>query len=115
MAASEEPPSSRPDQPRGPAPYQPPWPAQPLPSGRPSLGLAVASLLLGLLGVFLSWFTFGIPSLLAVALGAVAIRRANVGGGSRALGTAGLVLGLIPVLILGGFAVLLAAGYIASN
>lgn len=75
----------------------------------------MASLLLGLFGLFLSWFTVGIPSLLAVVLGAVAIRRANVGGGSRAIGMTGLVLGLIPVVILGGFAVLLAAGYLASS
>jgi hypothetical protein len=66
-------------------------------------------------GLFLSWITFGIPSLLAVVLGAVATRRTGVGAGSRAMAVIGLVLGLIPVVILGGFALLLGAGLIASN
>jgi hypothetical protein len=113
-------PASQPTQPQVPLPYQPPpyqqaWPPPAMPASRPGPGLAVASLVLGLLGLFLSWFTFGIPSLFAVVLGAIAIRRANVGAGSRAMGVAGLVLGLIPVVILGGLGVLLGAGLIASS
>jgi hypothetical protein len=111
-------PASQPTPPQGPLPYPPPYqPAWPpaVPAGHPGPGLAVASLVLGLLGLFFSWFTFGIPSLFAVVLGAIAIRRANVGAGSRAMGVTGLVLGLIPVVILGGLGVLLGAGLMASS
>lgn len=116
-------PTSQPAPPQVPPPYQPThqpayqpaWPPPAVPVRRPGPGLAVASLILGLLGLFFSWFTFGIPSAIAVVLGLVAIRRANVGAGSRAMGVAGLVLGLIPVVILVGFAILLGAGFIASS
>jgi hypothetical protein len=75
----------------------------------------VASLILAVFGLFFSWLTFGVPSLVAVVLGIVASRRANAGPGTRIMAVAGLVLGAIPVVILAGLAVLLAAGYLASS
>jgi hypothetical protein len=67
------------------------WPAQ-----QPSSGLAVASLVLGIVGVFLSWFLFGIPSILAVIFGHVGLSKANNGtGGGKGMAIAGLVTGYV--------------------
>jgi hypothetical protein len=74
--------------------YQPVPPQQP----RPNSGLAIASLVLGLVGLFLSWFTFGIPSLLALIFGIVAIRQTGAGWGKRGgrgMAVAGTVLGAV--------------------
>jgi hypothetical protein len=118
---SEEP--GRQDASRTPPPYrpphqqpsQPPWqPSHPA-TPQPGPGLAVGSLLLAVFGLFFSWFTFGVPSLIAVVLGIIASRRANAAPGTRIMAVAGLVLGAIPVIIFVGFAVLLAAGALATS
>lgn len=83
-----------------PAGYYPPdvmpggTPAPPPP--RPNSGLAVASLILGLTGVVVSWFTFGIPSLLALIFGIVGIRQTtNRQREGRGMAIAGTVLGAV--------------------
>jgi hypothetical protein len=78
-----------------PPPYYP-YPAQPAPRNS---GMAVASLVLGLVGLFVSWFTFGIPSILAVIFGHIGISqtRPDRGLSGRGMAIAGLVLGYIVV------------------
>lgn len=65
---------------------------------------AAASLTFGILGVLLSCCAFGVPSLLAVVTGHLAIREIKSSGRSgRGLATAGLILGytlLIPAVAL---------------
>ena len=87
--------------------YVPP-PLGPAPTGlqysvRPNSGLAVASLVLGLCGVVVSWFTFGIPSLLALIFGIVGIRQTtNRQREGRGLAIAGTTLGAV-MLLLGAY------------
>ena len=61
-----------------------------------SNGAGVAALVLGILGLFLSWITLGIPSLLAIILGGVGIAEAKSDPQcSSGSAVAGLILGLI--------------------
>jgi len=81
-----------------PGPYQQPYPYQPYGPPRPTNGLAVASMVLGILWVY--W----IGSILALVFGYVArdqIKRSGQGGDGMAI--AGIVLGWVGVgfLILG--------------
>jgi len=64
-----------------------------------SKGLAIASLVLGIIGVVTSWFFFvGLPvSLLGLALAIVGRRRVQ----GKGMATAGLVLSIIGVAIAG--------------
>jgi hypothetical protein len=72
-------------------------PYAPIP--KPS-GFAVASLVLGILGVFVSWFTFGIPSLLAVVFGHVGVSRVRRGiGDGRGMAISGMVLGYFVIAL----------------
>jgi Domain of unknown function (DUF4190) len=108
VAPPNQPPPIQPYQaPAGPAPMQQPYPAVPMqgylpiavPVLPPSSGVSTASMVLGIIGLFVSWFLFGIPSILAVILGHVGIsdtkhnRRAG-----RGQAVAGLVLGYLVVV-----------------
>jgi hypothetical protein len=67
---------------------------------RPNSGLAIASLVLGLAGLLLSWFTFGIPSLLALIFGIVGIKQtAHRQREGRGLAVTGTVLGAVMLLL----------------
>ncbi|SNY44269.1 protein of unknown function [Paractinoplanes atraurantiacus] len=77
--------------------------------------MAVASLLLGIVGVLGGWCTFAVPCILAIVFGYVGLGQTRGGARSgRGMAIAGLVLGLIPtavialILILGGIGALLA-------
>ncbi|MBD0292103.1 MAG: DUF4190 domain-containing protein [Jiangellaceae bacterium] len=64
-------------------------------------GFAVASLVLGLIGLFVSWLTLAIPSILAVIFGHVALARVRRGiADGRGLAIAGLVLGYLTLAVL---------------
>ncbi|ATO13243.1 hypothetical protein CO540_04885 [Micromonospora sp. WMMA2032] len=70
----------------------------PLPLARPVLtsGMATASLVLGILGVLGGWCLFGLPCLLAVVLGHLALRETRDGARSgHGMAVAGLVLGYV--------------------
>jgi|SRR5215207_5452479 len=72
-------------------------PYAPIP--KPS-GYAVASLVLGILGFFLSWITFGIPSMLAVVFGHVGVSRVRRGvGDGRGMAISGMVLGYLVIAL----------------
>ncbi|HEX6194851.1 MAG TPA: DUF4190 domain-containing protein [Jiangellaceae bacterium] len=89
----------------------PHWSAGPAgwPSAEPPKGLAVASLVCGISGILLSWFLLGIPSILAVIFGHIALSRAKQGTGSgRELAIAGLITGYV---IIGIFALFLFLGF----
>lgn len=81
------------------APQPPPfnrvvYPQQ-IPIQRPSNGMATASLVLGILGVFLP-----ILGVLALIFGGIGISKANQGAGGKGQAVAGLVLGIIGTLVL---------------
>ncbi|MDT0532303.1 DUF4190 domain-containing protein [Micromonospora sp. DSM 115977] len=70
----------------------------------PASGVAVASMVLGILGVLGGWCLFGLPCLLAVILGHVGLHetRDNTKSG-RGMAVAGLVLGyvfVVPMILL---------------
>ena len=80
-----------------PLPDAPVVPYAPIP--KPS-GFAVASLVLGILGLFLSWITFGIPSMLAVVFGHVGVSRVRRGvGDGRGMAISGMVLGYLVIAL----------------
>jgi lysylphosphatidylglycerol synthetase-like protein (DUF2156 family) len=68
-------------------------------------GLAVAALVVGIVGVVLSFtVVFGfVLGVAAIVLGAIAMGRARTGAGGKGMGVAGLVLGISAVV----FAVLM--------
>ena len=79
--------------------------AAPQPQSKPS-GMAIASLVLGIIGV--PMFCFVLPSLLAVVFGAIGVRQCgkNPVYSGKGMAVAGLVLGVLTLL---GFVLLLLA------
>lgn len=79
-----------------PDPYPQPYYPQPAPLVRPTSGLATASMVLGILGLLLSWCTLGVPSIAAVVLGHMSRKQTRTGErAGHGQGTAGLILGYI--------------------
>ncbi|MEV4352803.1 DUF4190 domain-containing protein [Nonomuraea sp. NPDC004186] len=82
----------------------------PLRGPAPTSGLAVASLIFGILGLFSSWFLLGIPSIVAVVLGHAATGKTKRGiRPGHGMAIAGLVLGyvvVVPAFLFIGFLVL---------
>lgn len=78
----------------------PPAPVQPQPQGTP--GIAVAAFVCGLIGLFSSWLVFGvILSVLGIIFGVIGKRQADERGGQGSgLALAGLIMGVIGVVIL---------------
>lgn len=89
----------------GPGSPMPPYGGPPQPQSKPS-GMAIASLVLGIIGV--PMFCFVLPSLLAVVFGGVGLRQCskNPVYSGKGMAIAGLVLGLLTLL---GFVLLLVA------
>ncbi|MGN9778049.1 DUF4190 domain-containing protein [Micromonospora sp. H33] len=88
------PPGAYPPLPAGPGQYPPATPQQ----VRPPLtsGLATASLVLGIFGALGGWCLFGLPCVLAVILGHLALRETRDGTRSgHGMAVAGLVLGYV--------------------
>ena len=85
--------------------YGVPYGGPPQPQSKPS-GMAITSLVLGIVGVPL--FCFVLPSLLAVVFGAIGIRQCskNPVYSGKGMAVAGLILGVLTLL---GFALLLVA------
>jgi len=78
------------------APYQPMYVASP-----PGNGVAVAALVIGITCVVFSWwglFTL-VQVVLAIVFGSVGISKANRGANGKGMAVAGLVLGLIGLVI----------------
>ncbi len=80
--------------------FQPPAPPPANFNSSPRVGknnnLAIASFVLGLSGVILSWFIMLIPSLLAIVFGHVSLRQMRVSGeNGRNLALTGLILGYV--------------------
>lgn len=109
--ANQPPPVGPPDPaqpyPPGPGPtYQayPPHPGQPhvhyVPVVAPTSGAAVVALVFGIVGLFLSWCSLCIPSLVAVVCGHVGVVATRQGRRSgRGMAVAGLVLGYLVVAL----------------
>lgn len=68
---------------------------QPVPLGHPTNGMAIASLVLGILGLFLPGL-----GILALIFGGIGISKANQGAGGKGMAVAGLVLGILGTLVL---------------
>ncbi|MGW3606530.1 DUF4190 domain-containing protein [Micromonospora sp. NPDC005161] len=84
--------------PASPGPYPPIGypPAHIVVHGPPTSGLAVTSLVFGILGVLGGWCLFGLPCLLAVVLGHVGLHDTrNNSKSGRGMAVAGLVLGYV--------------------
>jgi hypothetical protein len=97
----QQPPPGYPPAGQGGYPAYPPAPpyygyGYPQPQARPSNGLAVASLVCGIVGVLIFGIILG-P--LAVIFGAVGLSRANNGASGKGMAVAGLVLGLIAAIL----------------
>lgn len=76
-------------------PTTPPFAPQAAPPRRTS-GLAVTALVLGLVGLVVSWFTFAVPSILAMIFGGVALWQTSKDGlGGRGMAIAGFALGTV--------------------
>ncbi|MFG3711941.1 DUF4190 domain-containing protein [Micromonospora sp. NPDC047730] len=95
-----------PYRPSPPVPALPPPPSPRPPYGYPAThvvvqvpptsGVAVASMVLGILGVLGGWCLFGLPCLLAVILGHVGLNETrNNAKSGRGMAVAGLVLGYV--------------------
>src|SRR2546428_5663968 len=93
-----------------PTPQAPPPPAAPLLAQQqlqplymvpPANGLATAAMVLGILCIVLAWLPpLGfILAILAIVFGAVGLGRANAGAGNKGQAVAGLVLGVIGIVI----------------
>jgi hypothetical protein len=81
--------------------YRPPSSPQYVPHAipQPTSGVAVASLTVGIIGLVGSWCLFGIPSLVAIVLGHVAIRATKRGArAGHGVAVAGLALGYVVIL-----------------
>ncbi|MEV6301368.1 flagellar basal body-associated FliL family protein [Actinoplanes sp. NPDC051861] len=67
----------------------------------PTSGMAVAALVLGIVGVLGGWCTFAVPCVLAIIFGCVGLSQTRDGTRSgRGMAIAGLVLGLVPAVII---------------
>ena len=101
-------------------PVPPPPPSGPAMSGgamqgAKTNGFAIASLVLGILGLVSCGFTFSIAPLLALIFGAVGMKQIRVRNeAGRGLAVAGLVMGIVG-LVLTVLAILFLAGVILSN
>ena len=98
-----------PPPPPQPAPYQQPYPA---PAAPKVDGLAIASMVLGILWLY--W----IGSFLAIIFAAIAIRRINKSNGWRTgkgMAIAGLVLGIVGAVFLALFMIVFAAAGTTSR
>ncbi|GII59773.1 hypothetical protein Pth03_81620 [Planotetraspora thailandica] len=82
----------------------PPWPqpmyAQPMYAQPQTSGAAMASLVVGVVGVVVGWCTFGIPCVIAIILGHIGLAQTKDGTkGGRGLAVAGLILGYLILVI----------------
>lgn len=87
-----------------PAPYPPyaAWVPQqmtpPLQAQPGTNGMSIASMVLGIVGLFVSWFTLGIPSILAVIFGHIGLSQTSKSRQSgRGMAVAGLATGYIAI------------------
>jgi hypothetical protein len=77
--------------------YDPQGGPQMTPPAPASNGMAIAALVCGIIGLFIFEIILG-P--LAIIFGGLGLRNANRGSGRKGLAIAGLVLGIIDVLVL---------------
>lgn len=102
-------------------PYSPP-PGAYLPphvvvtQARPTSGTATASMVLGIIGVLGGWCLFGIPCILAVILGHIALPATKDGTvGGRGMAVTGLILGYLFVIPMIIFTVMVFGGMLAAS
>ena len=88
-------------------PYPFPYPVRVAPTS----GMATASLIVGLFGLFGGWCFFGLPCLLAVVLGHLAVKETRTGErGGHGMAITGLILGYVFVVPMAIFTLMVFAG-----
>ena len=80
-------------------PYAPQTAPPPPPPASGSSGMATASLVLGLLGLFCCGLFAGIPAIITGHLALGQVRRGEAADSSRGLAISGLVLGYVSVVL----------------
>jgi hypothetical protein len=108
VAPDERPPMS-------PGAWTPPAPPMPYPrTPAPSQGLAMASMIVGLAGILLSWCFGPVPAIVALVLGLVAlsqIKKAPEKFSGKGMAITGIVVGALTI----AFYVLLVIGWIVAQ
>lgn len=66
----------------------------------PISGIAIASLVLGILSLFISWFTFFIPAILGIVFGCIGLNQCKQGKSGRGMAIGGLVTSIVSIVIL---------------
>lgn len=101
------------------SPYAPPvsspYPPAGMAPSAPTSGLAIASLVCGIMGLMTCLFLPGIP---AVICGHMALKRISEAPGrlgGRGLATAGLVTGYLSIILMVLFAIMMLFGFMASS
>jgi hypothetical protein len=82
--------------------YSPAPPYNPYPQARSSNGMAIASLVCGIVGLVVLWVVL---SPLAIIFGGIGLSRANRGASGRGMAIAGIVLGIVGLV---GYLILVA-------
>ncbi|MEV0151247.1 MULTISPECIES: DUF4190 domain-containing protein [unclassified Nonomuraea] len=98
--------------------HRPPPHPHPTQPSAPTSGIAVASLIFGIIGLIGSWCLFGIPSIVAIVLGHAAARKTKQGiRPGHGMAVAGLVLGYIvavPAFLISAFVILTRPAMVAD-
>jgi len=105
-SSADDPPESTTPSAPPPVPTPPPMPTAPpqvvyqYPPAQPTNGLAVAALVVGIVGVVLFWTVWGgvILGILGLVFGAVGLSKANHGAPNKGMAVAGLTLGGVAVV-----------------
>lgn len=85
------------------------WPAPP--AAPPTSGMAVASLVLGIVGITIGWFLLAVPSILAVIFGHIGLSETSKGHKTgKGMAVAGLVLGYVVAVVVALGILVLSAG-----
>jgi len=98
--------------------WQPPPPPVTFPRNQPSQGLAVASMVLGILGLFVGMFCLGpVPGIAALVLGLVAlsqIKSAPDRNGGKPFAIVGIITGSLSMVIFVGWLLFIVIANLAS-
>lgn len=82
----------------------------------PHSGMATGSMVLGIIGFFIGWCTFGIPSLFAVILGHIGLSETKNGKATgKGQAISGLILGYLVLVPVVAWLLVMGFVYLASE
>jgi len=96
-------------------PYAPSYPTSGMPVSLPTSGLAVASLVCGIIGLVTCMLFPGIPAVICGHMALNHLSRPEVRMTGRGMAITGLVMGYLSILVLAGFVVLFIIGVASSS